>query len=204
MDPDKIEGIILQLDEHGERFLKLTAFSRRDGLRTFLLRKSKRSSETRPDIFDHAEWQSERTKEQQALFLRSYSLIHRRQTLSQNYQTLLWASRLARLFLKNGSHWQEPEQPFLLLERALENWEAQYHPPTVYLRALFLLSNGEGLPVREEWLGLLPPRLQPACRHALTSAWEKAADKDHNLLEEDLIPRFERWMESHHYSPWND
>ena len=155
-DPDlHIRGTILNKEETGENFLRLSTFSSR-GLRRCLLRKVKKlSSLSPPDLFDEVEITLQVSRNQGLPFVKEYQIIEKRMSISQDRTIFDAAGFLAKFYLTNGEHLLESPRFFQILQNAMASLIKHDHAPTILLKSLFLFSREEGLPVKESWfLGL--------------------------------------------------
>lgn len=196
-------GQILALEPSGERFTKVHFFSAEEGLGIGLLRKSRKINQLiTPDLFDLADLHWDPPKGAGARFISDYRLIQRRENLARHFDSFQAAARLCRLFLENGRHWLQPEGPAERLAKAFDLWEAGYPGHVVYLKALFLLLEDEGLPIREEWLAGLSPGDRSHTKAILVAEWEKIRVDSTLRPTTNLIESLENWATAHHFEAW--
>lgn len=202
--PNTGQGIVLGCGQLGERFLKVTFFSPAEGLQFCLFRQSRKSrgGGGLPDVFDFGQWVYDKPAKGGPRFGSAYEALVRPSSLGRNLTRFSYVSRFGRLFVLNGRHWSDPELPFRILQRAMTLWEEGRPPALVYFRGLFHLLEGEGLPVRQEWFPRLPLRLRTICRDWIRAPWDELPGPPPAELEEEITPLLERWMETHHYTPW--
>ena len=152
-NPDlHIRGILLNQEDTGENFLRLSIFCN-EGLRRCLLRKVRKlSSISPPDFFDELEITLHFSENQGLPFVKEYQVVEKRMSISQDRACFDAAGFLARFYITNGEHLLESTRFFQILQNALGSLSAHGHAPTVLLKSLFLFSREEGLPVKESWL----------------------------------------------------
>lgn len=151
------EATLLGRQESGDKGLLLTFLSPTHGL----LRAFRRISATRigrqplPDLFDEVSLTLEPAKDGGLLFVREYRVRARRSGIGENYQTLVYASRFARILTRHIFVVEEAVEWHLLLQQSLYSWENQLRPEATYFKSLYLFARNQGIPVREEWVPTL-------------------------------------------------
>lgn len=179
--PSKARFRILERQEHGERFWKLTILHRDEGRQYALLRMpgkgtDKKGAQT-PDLGDEAEARISRGQ-QEVWFLREYQVIRRLIGLGTSYDRLLWASRLIRLILPNLRHIDDNAFVYDLVTRTLDAIDGKPNPCAAYCKFLFLFARHEGYPMGEHWLRGLPSGLRDASLHLLQEPLERIKVED--------------------------
>ncbi len=148
-----ISGILLAREPSGERFVKLTLLSPADGLVCCLLRVSKKSAMSVPDIFDEAEITLDAPNGAGPRFAGDYRVITRAPAgLAGDYARFANACRFALVPAKNPPPDDTAGEIFLLLRDALSAFAARPRPDCALLKSLWKVAKIEGWPVREHWL----------------------------------------------------
>lgn len=147
-----IHGILLNYEDTGENFSRLTFFSKTGLVRCLFRKKHKLSGVSSPDLFDDVEVNLQLKNGQGIPFIKEHNIIKKRTKLGQNHSTFEASGFLARFFITNGEHLLEPKIFFSILDNALSSLLNHGMPSTVLLKTLFLFAREEGLPVRESWL----------------------------------------------------
>lgn len=145
-------GILLNYEDTGENFSRLTFFSDTGLVRCLLRKKHKLSAVSPPDLFDDVEVNLQLKNGQGIPFIREHNILKKRSKLALNHSTFEASGFLARFFITNGEHLLEPKNFFSILDNALTSLLDRGMPSTVLLKTLFLFAREEGLPVRESWL----------------------------------------------------
>ena len=192
-DPDlHIRGTILNKEDTGENFLRLSTFCSR-GLRRCLLRKVKKlSSLSLPDLFDEVEITLQVSRNQGLPFVKEYQIIEKRMSIAKDRAIFDAAGFLARFYLANGEHLLESARFFEILQNALDSFTKHDHAPTILLKSLFLFSREEGLPVKESWFSGLSRDSAKIARDVLGKPV-----KDSVALSEQVPPLLEslcKWL----------
>ncbi len=210
------EGLVLDREPAGERFLRLTLLSPTLGLVSVLVRESrpaggKSSASTkksggpaqRPDIFDHA---SVRLQIPEAggghphlYFLTEYKVLRRHAGLGRSYAALEAAAGLSKLVSHNSKHFETCAPVFDLCKKALDALDSGAPPEAVRLKTLFILARAEGYAAREHWLPTLPAASQALAFAVLNRPAAEAAALavgDATQLPK-LRQNFERWLSEH-------
>ncbi len=159
-------GLVLSREERGEAHWQFALLDPSAGTVWLLQRRSKRGGLPPPDLFDHIRVTFERPGEGPG-FVRDVEVISKSDALARHYEAFAAASRFGRILLQNGRHWADHATPCDLLVRSLHHWIAGASPDLVYFKAVFLLAQAEGLPVRAQWLAELPAALSLPARRIL-------------------------------------
>ena len=151
-DPElEIRGVVLNQEETGENFTRLTLFCP-NGLRRCLLRKVRKlSAISPPDLFDETEIALQAKNSQGLPFIKEHQVLQKRMSLAFDRERFDAAGFLARFYIDNGEHLLDSIQFYRILQNALTSLINQGHPPTVLVKTLFLFAREEGLPVKESW-----------------------------------------------------
>ena len=151
-DPEfEIRGVVLNQEETGENFTRLTLFCI-NGLRRCLLRKVRKlSAISPPDLFDETEISLQVSNKQGLPFVKEHQVLQKRMSLAFDRARFDAAGFLARFYIENGEHLLETVQFYRILQNALTSLMDHGHPPTVLVKTLFLFAREEGLPVKESW-----------------------------------------------------
>lgn len=151
-------ALVLERDPPREAHETLYLLTPAHGLLRAYRRVSKKASGTgRPDLFDTLETVLEEGRGG-GLFLREYTLEHRRSGIGGSYRRLEQACAFARFLRVNLAHAEHFTEGFALAETAFDAWEQGQPPEAVRFKAIYRLLQSEGYPVKEEWLaGLSAP-----------------------------------------------
>ncbi|MEC8209652.1 MAG: hypothetical protein VX372_01825 [Verrucomicrobiota bacterium] len=167
--PEHEEALVLKTEPSGESFIKLYLLTAESGIFLCMKRNSKKAnSSTIPDLFDTAVIHLETSQQGTMRFVKEYQLKQRRDVIGQDYRSLLSASRLSQLLLRNASHMPESEWLFRLTERAFNAFAEGKAPDVVLLKSLYLLLKNEGYPVRESWWPTLRADLRETAKCLLS------------------------------------
>ena len=145
-------GILLNYEDTGENFSRLTFFSKIGLVRCLLRKNHKLSGVSPPDLFDDVEINLQLKNGPGIPFIKEHNIVKKRTKLALNHSTFEASGFLARFFITNGEHLLEPKIFFSILNNALTSLLDRGMPSTVLLKTLFLFAREEGLPVRESWL----------------------------------------------------
>ena len=155
---------VLAKATHAGDQLILTGFSPEDGLLTTLLRLPRASAPAAnpaPDLFDRLALTLEHGRGSPVggpWFVREHRLLMRHSTIGRSYEALGAASRLARVITRNPGAQDTRADIDALLTRAFAAFaRPAARPELVFLKSLYVFARDEGLPLKEEWLPLLPP-----------------------------------------------
>ena len=191
----ELSGIILSIEQSGDRFLNAKIFSQTNGLCTVLFRTTgkKAGNHTPPDLFDEVECRiTPGRSNSQALFVSDYQRISTFRELAIKPAYFLAASELSRFFLMNGSHLLEPHSHFSLLQKALASFLRARDPQVVLLKLFYCFARDEGLPVRESWLAGLTKQKFDAVSEILSKPVEQVRSEPLELC--DLLGSIKSWM----------
>lgn len=152
-----LEGIVLDRLETGETHLRISLYSPNVGLRLALLRLRKGNlSHPPPDIFDDVELSMNRRVDSNSIsFIKDFQILNKRTNLASNHKCLFYASKVARLFLDNGSMIQDTVPTYQLIISSMEAFQKGLRPDLVWIKTLFRLGRAEGFAVKEDWLSNL-------------------------------------------------
>ena len=154
----------------GESFQKMDILSRETGYTLCLQRVSKRKNlSVKPDLFDTAEVQLEKSRQGSTCFVKEYRTIQRRNSIGQSYKQLQCASEFCSLVIHNGPLMGDPETLFSITERTLDAFAEKQCPEIILLKAIYILLKDEGYPVRESWYPQLPVYLRETARQLIYS-----------------------------------
>ena len=155
---------VLAKATHAGDQLILTGFSPEDGLLTTLLRLPRASAPAAnpaPDLFDRLALTLEHGRGSPVggpWFVREHRLLMRHSTIGRSYEALAAASRLARIITRNPGAQDTRADIDALLTRAFAAFaRPAARPELVLFKSLYVFARDEGLPLKEEWLPLLPP-----------------------------------------------
>ena len=155
---------VLAKATHAGDQLILTGFSPDDGLLTALLRLPRAGATAAaptPDLFDRLALTLEHGRGSPAggpWFVREHRLLVRHAAIGRSYESLAAASRLARAITRNPGAQDTRAGIDALLTRAFAAFaRPAARPELVFFKSLYVYARDEGLPLKEEWLPLLPP-----------------------------------------------
>ena len=155
---------VLAKATHAGDQLILTGLSPEDGLLTTLLRLPRASAPAAnpaPDLFDRLALTLEHGRGSPVggpWFVREHRLLMRHSTIGRSYEALAAASRLARIITRNPGAQDTRAGIDTLLTRAFAAFaRPAARPELVFFKSLYVFARDEGLPLKEEWLPLLPP-----------------------------------------------
>jgi hypothetical protein len=155
---------VLAKATHAGDQLILTGFSPDDGLLTALLRLPRAGATAAaptPDLFDRLALTLEHGRGSPAggpWFVREHRLLVRHAAIGRSYESLAAASRLARVITRNPGAQDTRAGIDALLTRAFAAFaRPAARPELVFFKSLYVYARDEGLPLKEEWLPLLPP-----------------------------------------------
>ena len=168
-------GLVLSVEDRGERFCTLSFLGSGRGLFHPLVRKSKRSP--RPDIFDTARIMLSPSKEGNLYFVNEYEPLKKRTGIGTGYERVRVASRYAEFLCRNTYHLEHVERAFPLSERFFDTVEAGRSPEAAFFKTIYLFVLEEGYPVREDWRVGLAAESRDAVRAIL-----------HEPLDRQTIP----------------
>jgi len=184
-------GIVLGVEERGERFWLLHWLGVERGLRRGLLRRSRKSA--RPDFLDSARARFEPDRSGRELFLAEYHLSCRRTSVGRSYERMQVAHRVAALVRANADPWPESEELVELLETFAEAVAAGRPAEPARLKTLFRMSRMQGLPVREDWWVRLSPSDQRRADLLLARPLADLAEPE-SAPAGGLADRLEEWL----------
>jgi recombinational DNA repair protein (RecF pathway) len=166
-----IEGIVLNREPAGEKFVRLSLFSAERGVVTCLLRlpgpRPSATASYQPDLFDDAQLVVETPTGGSIGFVKEARLVERRSDLARSYEALTRACAFAKLLLRNPLHDDSRPAVYRLLHEALAAWSTGERPEIVAIKTLYRLARDEGYPVKQEWWTELPTSERVAAAEAL-------------------------------------
>jgi len=146
------ECFILNKEASGESWDRHLALSGDHGLLLCLKRNSyKKPTSLKPDLFDHAELDLEQPANSKTWFIRHFHLIKRYDTIADNYNNLLYASELARMFAKNLDHAEHCGAHFQLFAQAMQSFASRNQPEVTFFKSLYVFARQEGYAVKQQW-----------------------------------------------------
>ena len=190
----RFEGTIINRVETGESYLRIFLFSGQTGLKVVLFRMSKQSRSLPPPyLFDEVEFVTNTSKDSVGLpFVKDFQIIQKRHGLAYDHSRFQIASKIARLYLDNGSHLQDTIPFGQLLLRSLIALQYGFDPPCVLFKTLFQFGRLEGLPVKQDWLVSLEPKEQSEAIFRLNS--KLAIQKPNKDLVMNLVNSLQAWL----------
>lgn len=184
-------GYVLAREQRGENQWHFALLDPSAGSVWFVQRRPRKGGIPVPDVFDRAKVTFERKGEGPG-FVREVEILNQATHLAKNYDAFAAACRFGRILISNGRHWADHATPCDLLHRSLEHWAAGVSPGLVYFKALFLVAQAEGLPVRAQWLAELPAALSQPARAALGAS--PAASPATLVVPARLVAHLENWL----------
>ena len=143
---------ILKITQTSEHFLKLDYISPSQGLTYGLLRQSKKNNHSaHADLFDTAEILSVSANHSKQKFLKSYSPIHKRSAIGNNYQQLEYACHFANFILNNVGDMPDSSDLYALTTQTLDAFEQKFRPEIILIKALYHFLKTEGYPIDSGW-----------------------------------------------------
>ena len=176
---------ILKITQTSEHFLKLDYISPSQGLNYGLLRRSRKNNNSvHADLFDTAEIMSEVANHSKQKFLKSYTPIHKRSAIGNNYQQLEHASYFATFLLDNVGDVPDPSDLYVLTTQILDAFEQKFRPEIILLKALYRFLKTEGFPIDSGWWKSLTKENKSRAKILLTTP---LADFEDNIDLESAI-----------------
>ena len=192
-DPElEIRGVLLNQEDTGENFSRLTLFSTHGLLRCLLRKSRKLSAVSPPDLFDEVEIILQPPKNQGISFVKEYQVLQKRMSLVMDRSRFETAGFLARFYIDNGEHLLDSPQFYRILQNALGSLLEDGFPPTVLVKSLFLFAREEGLPVKESWLSDLPSKTLEQAVTLLKRPVKESGDL--NDLVPSLLESLCQWL----------
>jgi len=191
-----LEGIVLDRLETGETHLRISLYSPNVGLRLALLRLRKGNlSHPPPDIFDDVEISMNRRVDSNSIsFIKDFQILNKRTALAFSHKCFYYASKVARLFLDNGSLIQDTVPTYQLIISSMEAFQKGLRPDLVWIKTLFRLGRAEGFAVKEDWLSNLKKTEQEFAVNVLSKT-VNTQDPSPNSVKE-LTHSLSVWLDS--------
>jgi len=195
----------MHLETHGivlnkalsEQCWRLQVITPESGLITCFQRQSKKMGKAvSPDLFDSAALLLKSARSGSTRFVEEYHLLQRRTSLATHYKNFLWATRFAKILLKNPLHSEASAELYTLMQTALSHWEDGKQGATIYLKALYRLILLEGLPIKEDWIVRLSEEERNSLLTLLNSPIHSLPKTDESIHKE-LAAGLEEWMGQH-------
>ena len=143
---------ILKITQTSERFIKLDFISPNQGLTYGLLRLRKKFNDTaHADLFDTAEIQSEVANHSKQKFLKSYTPLHKRSAIGNDYQQLKHACHFATFLIDNVADVPDPSDIYTLTTQTLDAFELKFRPEIILFKTLYRFLKTEGFPIYNGW-----------------------------------------------------
>lgn len=189
-------GIILN-KALGKQCWRLQAITPESGLITCFQHQSKKMGKAvSPDLFDSAALLLKSARSGTTRFVEEYHLLQRRTSLATHYKNFLWATRFAKILLKNPLHSEATEELYMLTQTALGHWEKNKQGAAIYLKALYRLILLEGLPIKEDWIPRLPKEERKILLTLLNNPINSIPETDESI-HKGLTSSLEQWMGQH-------
>jgi len=152
-----LDGIVLSKEPSGDSWLRLIVFSAHHGNTLCLKRLShKKSTEASIDLFDQLHVNLESRNQGRSWFISEHQHLNNFQQIGKNYDSLVFASRFAKILVKNTLHEESRLHVYQLFQNALKAWNTGIRPEVTFLKSIYLLARDEGYPVKEDWCEKLP------------------------------------------------
>ena len=191
-----LHAIVIGIDNHTDRFLRIHLFEAEAGYLCVLKRKAtKKVSSNNLDLFQEVEMVIEKKTEHDIGFVKEFTTLASFAGIGRNYSAFDNASRFCRAIQLNARHMPHPEGVFELLKVSLQAWEAKPHPDVTFFKALYRLAYEDGFPVKEGWLLRLNKTDQQVAKSILYQKIEEQKPDTNavKLLAENLIT----WLTHH-------
>lgn len=170
--PRPVPGLPLQTDAFvlskrppADTFQTFNVFSAEHGALLILQRLPKKSAATTValDLFDEASLFLESSNQGRTWFVKETRLVTRHADLGRSYETLVAASALASLVVRNPVHEESRLAVALLLRTAFTALATGARPDIVYFKSLYCFARDEGYPLKQHWF----PQLTDPDRQAV-------------------------------------
>jgi hypothetical protein len=152
------EGFVLLKRPPADSFQSFTVYSPEHGALLVLQRVAKKSTAATAvalDLFDEASLFLESSNQGRTWFVKEARLVTRHATLGRGYETLVAASALASLVVRNPIHEDSRAAVATLLRTALAALAAGARPDIVYFKSLYCFARDEGYPLKQQWFPTL-------------------------------------------------
>jgi len=175
---------------------RISILTAAQGIILGLFRETKKSrASSSIDLFDLGEIVVKtRGSNQDTFFIQEFRLERRHSDISRNYEAFTYACSLSKLLYRNNLHPESTEDLFLLWEKSLQHLLNGYAPSVVYLKAIYLLVQQEGYPVKEAWLKQLPTKLRESTWALLKEQLHAKADREDPPEHQESIERLHKWI----------
>ena len=191
----RTEGIVLARTGAGDTHQRLTVLSAQHGRLICLQRLSKKSLMQRADLFDSAELLLEGPKANGFYFVKEYALQTRREGIGRSYETLRCASEFAEILDRNSQNAADIPPLLRLARTAFAAWEKNLRPEAALFKALCLLAQNEGYPLREDFLAQLNDRQRAAALDILRQPLDKQSIPPAQV--DPLLTLLRRWIKGY-------
>jgi recombinational DNA repair protein (RecF pathway) len=181
--------LVLKIEQSGESFQRLSLLTSEDTALQAMHRISKKKPA--PDLFETIEAHLEKGNKG-GLFLKDWVTHQRRIGIGNNYQALCCASEFANFLLLNLRHADSFTDLYELTCNAYNAWNAGKAPQCTLFKAYYKLLQGEGYPVRQEWLATLPADQQTSALHFLKTPLAEVNQSDDEL--NTICQSLKKWI----------
>ncbi len=188
-------ALVLRTAPSGESFHKIDVLTQASGYVLCLQRTSKKNPlQGKPDLFDTASIQLEKSRQGTACFVKDYQLLKRRSSIGQSYRKLHHASKFCVFIVKNAPYMADPTLLYDLTKRTLDAFANKESPEITALKALYLLLKDEGYPVRESWWPQLPKHLRSSARQFINEPLSENASKEQLNICTEINETLRNWL----------
>lgn len=142
---------VLNREARGESALYIEAFSPVFGLLRMIKKISRSKTSELPDFFNDLSMLTESDTPASLKFLREFSTLRRRGSISKSYEALANASAICACVIKNGINAEDAARLHLKLTSALDSIDSGSPPEIVRFKFMYLIDRDEGYPVREDF-----------------------------------------------------
>ena len=190
------QAIVLTKRTSGENFLHYSLFSPEHGALNCLKRISnKPGSSTIIELFDVGQFRIESKGEDTFGLIHEFTLEERFDGLVKSYQAFNRASQFVLIFTKNKQHIESSAEAYALCLKSLRAFNKAVHPSIVLLKSLYLFSQSEGYPVKEEWQAQLPVEQRQTAIHLVRTPLADLTDNE--PITTSILNNLIRWMRTH-------
>ena len=191
------EACVLLKRPPAEKFQVYTLFAAGQGLLTVLQRLATKPNPATPalDLFDDTAITLHSGNQGNTWFVHEAQIQVRRAGIARSYETLLRASAIASLIVRNPLSPESRPAVAHRLRQSLDALAAGHPPDLVYLKMLYAFARDEGYPVQQQWLAELAPALrEPATLLLHTPLAQLAADHPAAAALAPLLRRLEDYL----------
>lgn len=151
------DALVLRSWPPTDKFQAFTIFSPTDGALRIQQRIPKKptASHVTLDLFDDVSFLLEGTPQADAWFVKEARLVTRHAGIGRRYESLLHASALAALVIRNPGSEESYETVHALLRTAFAAFSTSDRPDVVYLKSLYRFARDEGHPLKQQWFPAL-------------------------------------------------